>query len=172
MFANVSADMNAPLSQHQTLNELYAGLTEHLVAELRKLEHTRACLAGSKLMTCGELPHDLMILAEGHAEILLPCPKHTISLGMVAPGKVLGLKALMTGEGAETDIVCLSPCTVTLLPGARFLEQLRSHPEIYYLVAKILSADLQQADKVLKQASRKVHRIQRGRFAEEAKIIQ
>lgn len=172
MFANVSADMNAPLSQHQTLNELYAGLTENLVAELRKLEHTRACQAGSKLMTCGELPHDLMILAEGHAEILLPCPKHTISLGMVAPGKVLGLKALMTGEGAETDVVCLTPCTVTLLPAARFLEQLRSHPEIYYVVAKILSVDLQQADKVLKQVSRKVHRMQRGRFAEEAKIVQ
>jgi CRP-like cAMP-binding protein len=163
--------MNAPLLQHQILNELYAGLAEHLVAELGKLENTRACHAGSKLMTCGELPRDLMILAEGQAEVLLPCPKRTISLGIVAPGKVLGLKALMTGEGAETDIVCLSPCTVTLLPGARFLEQLRSHPEIYYVVAKILSADLQQADKVLKQASRRVHRAQRGRF-EEAKIIQ
>jgi CRP-like cAMP-binding protein len=164
--------MNAPLLQHQILNELYAGLAEHLVAELGKLENTRACHAGTKLMTCGELPRDLMILAEGQAEVLLPCPKRTISLGIVAPGKVLGLKALMTGEGAETDIVCLSPCTVTLLPGARFLEQLRSHPEIYYVVAKILSADLQQADKVLKQASRRVHRMQRGRFAEEAKIIQ
>jgi len=172
IFANVSADMNAPLSQYQTLNELYAGLTENLVAELRKLENTRACHAGSKLMTCGELPHDLIILAEGQAEIMLPCPKGAISLGMVTPGKVLGLKALMTGERAETDIVCLSPCTVTLLSGTRFLEQLRSHPEIYYVVAKILSADLQQADRVLKQASRRVHRMQRGRFAEEAKIVQ
>jgi CRP-like cAMP-binding protein len=90
----------------------------------------------------------------------------------VAPGKVLGLKALMTGEGAETDIVCLSPCTVTLLSGNRFLEQLRSHPEIYYVVAKILSADLQQADRVLKLASRRVHRAQRRRFAEEAKMVQ
>jgi CRP-like cAMP-binding protein len=172
MFANVSADMNVTLPQHHTLNELYASLTEDLVAELRKLEQTRTCHAGSKLMNCGELPHDLMILAAGQAEILLPCPRHTISLGMVAPGKVLGLKALMTGEGAETDIVCLTPCTVTLLSGTRFLEQLRSHPEIYYVVAKILSADLQQADKVLKQASRRVHRMQRGRLADEAKIIQ
>jgi len=164
--------MNAPLPQYQTLNELYASLTENVVAELRKLENTRACHAGSKLMTCGELPHDLIILAEGQAEIMLPCPKGAISLGMVTPGKVLGLKALMTGERAETDIVCLSPCTVTLLSGTRFLEQLRSHPEIYYVVAKILSADLQQADRVLKQASRRAHRMQRGRFAEEAKIIQ
>jgi len=164
--------MNAPLPQYQTLNELYASLTENVVAELRKLENTRACHAGSKLMTCGELPHDLIILAEGQAEIMLPCPKGAISLGMVTPGKVLGLKALMTGERAETDIVCLSPCTVTLLSGTRFLEQLRSHPEIYYVVAKILSADLQQADRVLKQASRRVHRMQRGRFAEEAKIVQ
>ena len=172
MFANVSADMNAPLPQYQTSNELYAGLTEHLVAELRKLEQTQVCHAGSKLMTCGQLPHDLMILVEGQAEVLLPCPRHTISLGMVAPGKVLGLKALMTGEGAETDILCLSRCTVTLLPGNRFLEQLRSHPEIYYVVAKILSADLQQADKVLKQASRRVHRTQRDRLPDEAKIVQ
>lgn len=172
MFANVSADMNVTLPQHHTMNELYAGLTEDLVAELGKLEQTRACHAGSKLMTCGELPHDLMILAAGQAEILLPCPRYTISLGMVAPGKVLGLKALMTGEGAETDIVCLTPCTVTLLSGARFLEQLRLHPEIYYVVAKILSADLQQADKILKQASRRTHRMQRGRLADEAKIIQ
>jgi len=164
--------MNAPLPQYQTLNELYASLTENVVAELRKLENTRACHAGSKLMTCGEFPHDLIILAEGQAEIMLPCPKGAISLGMVTPGKVLGLKALMTGERAETDIVCLSPCTVTLLSGTRFLEQLRSHPEIYYVVAKILSADLQQADKVLKQASRRVHRMQRGRLADEAKIIQ
>lgn len=164
--------MNAPLSQYQILNELYAGLTENLVAELRKLENTRTCHAGSKLMTCGELPHDLMILTGGQAEILLPCPTRTISLGLVAPGKVLGLKALMTAEGAETDVVCVSPCTVTLIPGARFMEQLRSHPEIYYLLAKILSADLQQADKVLKQASRRLHRTPRGRFAEQVKIIQ
>ena len=39
-------------------------------------------------------------------------------------------------------------------------------------LAKILSADLQQADRVLKQASRRVHRMQRGRLAEEVKIIQ
>ena len=62
MLAKVSAHMNAPLSQYQMLNELYAGLTENVVTELRKLENTRTCHAGSKLMTCGELPHDLMIL--------------------------------------------------------------------------------------------------------------
>jgi len=161
MIVNMGADMNTTLPQYQTLNELYAGLADDLVSELRMLEHTRVYRAGSRLMTCGEMPQNLMILAAGEAEILLPCPRHSISLGVTAPGKVFGLKALMTGEPVETDIVCVTPSTVTLLPGSQFLELLRSHPELYFVVAKILSADLQQADKVLKHSSRRSHRAAR-----------
>lgn len=162
MIANMGTDMNAPLSQSQPLNVLYAGLADPLVAELRKLEHTRAYRAGSRLITCGEVPQNLMILTAGEAEILLPCPSHAISLGLASPGKVFGLKALMTGESAETDIVCVTSCTLTLLAGSRFLELLRSHPELYFVVAKILSADLQLADRVLKHTSKRFHRASRG----------
>jgi CRP-like cAMP-binding protein len=170
MTANTSANMNASHPQ-QTLNELYAGLADPLVAELRKLELKQVYRAGTKLMTFGELPQYIMILETGEAEILLPCPRRAISLGSAPPGKVLGLKALMAGEALETDIVCVTPCSATLLPGSRFLEVLRSHPEIYYVVAKILSADLQRADKVLKHTTRRAHRAPRVKFAGEMKTV-
>jgi CRP-like cAMP-binding protein len=172
MTANASANMNATHPQHEALNELYAGLADHLVAELRRLELKQVYRAGTRLMTCGELPRQIMILETGEAEILLPCPRRAVSLGAAAPGKVLGLKALMAGEAVETDIVCVTSCSVALLPGSGFLELLRSHPEIYYVVAKILSADLQQADKVLKHTTRRIHRAPRGKFASQIKTIQ
>lgn len=171
MIANMIADTNTTSLQYPAPNELYAGLADYLVSQLRALEFSRSYRAGTRLMACGEVPQDLMILTGGEAEILLPCSRHAISLGMVAPGKVFGLKALMTGEGTETDIVCVSPCTLTLLPGGRFLEMLRSHPEIYFMVAKILSSDLQQADKVLKHTSRRMRRSPRSKFVGEAESL-
>lgn len=161
MVVNISAPMQTPLSQCPQENELYAGLAEQLVTELRGMEETKAFGARSRLLSFGEVPSHLMILKEGKAEILLHCSKRAISLDTAAPGKVFGLKAIMTGDSAETDVVCVTPCVLTLIPAARFLALLRRHPEIYYMVAKILSADLQRADKVLKHTARGITRASR-----------
>lgn len=161
MAVNITSPMQTPLSQCQPENELYAGLAEELVTELRALEVTKAFGAKSRLLSFGEVPSHLLILKEGNAEILLHCSKREISLDVAGPGKVFGLKAIMTGDAVETDIVSVTPCVLTLIPAARFLDLLRSHPEIYYVVARILSADLQRADKVLKHTSRGITRAPR-----------
>jgi CRP-like cAMP-binding protein len=42
------------------------------------------------------------------------------------------------------------------VPRDAFLELLKNHPEIYFAVAKVLSADLQIADHILRNHSRRV----------------
>ncbi|HLK54817.1 MAG TPA: hypothetical protein VKU42_15260, partial [Candidatus Angelobacter sp.] len=58
-----------------------------------------------------------------------------------------------------TDVTCVEPCNITILPRDVFLDLLKSHPEIYFAVAKVLSADLQIADRILRNHPRRTARV-------------
>jgi len=44
---------------------------------------------------------------------------------------------------------------VTFLPGDVFLTLLKTNPEVYVVVAKVLAADLQMANSILRNCSRR-----------------
>jgi CRP-like cAMP-binding protein len=49
----------------------------------------------------------------------------------------------------------VEPCNITILPRDVFLGLLKKHPEIYLAVATVLSADLQMANGILRDQSRR-----------------
>ncbi|HEU4415968.1 MAG TPA: Crp/Fnr family transcriptional regulator [Candidatus Angelobacter sp.] len=136
-------------------NELYAMLPPHVRQELEDHKQVMTAPRGTLLLDHGVLPDRLVILNKGSVQITVPCKRHSASVISRQAGKVFGMRAVMSGELPEIDVVCLEPCEITLLPREIFLALLKNYPEIYFAVAKVLSADLQIADCILRDHLRR-----------------
>ena len=134
-------------------NELYATLRVELRHELAQHEKLMTVPEGVILIDHGILPDHLVILNSGTVRVSVPSPKRATSITTGQEGKVFGMRAAISGELPEIDVTCIEPCNITILPRDVFLDLLKSHPEIYFAVAKVLSADLQIADRILRNHS-------------------
>ncbi|HEY2114459.1 MAG TPA: Crp/Fnr family transcriptional regulator [Candidatus Angelobacter sp.] len=137
-----------------TTNELYAVLSPQLRTELAKHERPATVPGGTKLIRREVLPEQLVIVNSGKVEIAFAGMRNSVSLGSTA-GKVFGMRAMVSGELPEIDVTCVEPCCITTFPRDVFLALLKTNPEIYFAVAKVLSADLQIANRVLRNCSRR-----------------
>ena len=137
-------------------NELYAMLRAELRHELAQHEQLKTLPEGAILIDHGILPDHLVILNSGTVRVSVPSPKRAASLTTGQQGKVFGMRAAISGELPEIDVTCVEPCNITILPRDVFLDLLKSHPEIYFAVARVLSADLQMANGILRDQSRRL----------------
>ena len=144
-------------------NELYAMLRAELRHELAQHEQLKTLPEGAILIDHGILPDHLVILNSGTVRVSVPSPKRAASLTTGQQGKVFGMRAAISGELPEIDVTCVEPCNITILPRDVFLDLLKSHPEIYFAVARVLSADLQIADRILRNYPRRIASVPRFR---------
>jgi CRP-like cAMP-binding protein len=136
------------------INELYAVLPLDARRELEKHEQNMTVPSGTTLIEHGVLPDRLVILNAGTVRVSVPCPRHPATLTTGEMGKVFGMRAAISGELPEIDVTCTEPCRVTFLPRDSFLNVLKAAPQSYFAVAKVLSADLQMADRILRGSMR------------------
>jgi CRP-like cAMP-binding protein len=146
--------MDATKTPNHQANELYASLSPQLVALLRECESEELRKAGTALIRHGKDLDQLVIVCSGQVLISLPSGGDSVLLGNAGAGKVLGLRALVSGELPEIDAFCIRDCAVATISRSRFMELLNKHPEIYSAIAKVLSADLKLAEHHLKNVSR------------------
>jgi CRP/FNR family transcriptional regulator, cyclic AMP receptor protein len=132
-------------------NELYSSITQEVRQELAGIARVVTLSKGTKLLSHGAKPKQVILLDSGSVEITMPSEGKTFALGSLGPGKVIGLRAVVAGEVSEVEVTAIENCEVTLLDGDEFLAVLRRHPQVYLAVAKILSADLRNADEYLRQ---------------------
>jgi len=143
--------MTSPI---ETENELYAGLSEAVRQELSGNGKAVCCTRGTRLIQKGAFPQGVIILNSGAAETTVIVAGRETSLGIARPGRVLALHSVMTGTAPETTVTCLEECRITIVPKEAFLAVLAQHPEIYFSVVKILSADLATADRLIRECAR------------------
>lgn len=146
--------MEPAITSRESANELYAPLPPEIVELLRQCESTAMLKAGMPLITHGEDPERLVIVCSGEVRLSLPSQGDPVFLGTAGPGKVLGLRCLISGERPDIDAFCMSDCRVTVISKSRFMDLVKSHPEIYFAIAKVLSSDLELAEHHLKTTSR------------------
>lgn len=137
------------------MNELYSMLPPEACSELKKHEQSRTVPEGTTLIEHGVLPDGLVILDSGSVEVSVPCTQRSATLATGQIGKVFGMRAALSGELPEIDVTCLEPCRITFLSRDSFLNLLNKTPQVYFAVAKVLSADLQIADRILRGSSRR-----------------
>ena len=141
-----------PLENLRT-NELYAMLPAELREKLGKHEQSVTLPEGTKLIEHGVLPDRLFILNSGTVKISVPCPRKFASFTTEQAGKVFGMRPAISGELPDVDVICVKPCSLTLLPRDIFITLLKTRPEMYFAVAKVLSADLRIANHILRNQS-------------------
>ena len=151
--------------KEQTVNELYEGLSTEAMAALKEHERAVTVPAGSKLLEHGVMPENLVIVNAGSVDIAVPAAETHVSLGSAGPGKVFGMRATMTGELPEIDVTCLDECQVSLIPKDEFKALLQTHPNLYFSVARVLSADLKIADQLIRDCSRRPTVADRSKIA-------
>jgi CRP-like cAMP-binding protein len=137
------------------VNELYASLSDEIRRELESHERHMVMARGQRLLECGVLPHQIMILNAGMVEISVPTSEEEVSMGTAGPGRVFGMRTVISGETPEIDVTPLENCEVTVIPEAEFLGVLKNNPQIYFAVAKVLSADLKIADQLIRNCARR-----------------
>jgi CRP-like cAMP-binding protein len=147
--------MNSTPFHSASANELYEMLSPELRAELARSEQSSTVPAGTSLLKHGVPPEHLVIVNSGKVEITLNCDHRSASLGYSGAGKVFGMRALVSGELPEIDVICLETCSVSTIPRDAFLALLKDNPEIYFAVAKVLSSDLRIADRILRNNTRR-----------------
>lgn len=142
--------MQTPGLNLDALEELYRSLPRDVEKTLRQAETRLTVPPSTKLIYCGRRPEHLIALCAGAVEVTLPGKNQEVILSMAGPGRIFGLRALVTGKLSETEVICRTECELCLLPMEVFASALKSHSQMYLPLAKLLSADLQLAQAYLK----------------------
>lgn len=158
--------MNA-IGSSESLNEFYASLSADLRAELASHERVVSVPRGYKLLQYGVAPEQLVIVNSGRVEISVPSPENEVHLGTVGAGKVFGMRTLVSGEKPEINVTCLEECVIATIPAEEFAIVLRNNPQVYFAVAKVLSADLKIADQLIRACARRNYNSNRPRAYRE-----
>jgi CRP-like cAMP-binding protein len=158
--------MNSTSSDSVVANELYEMLSPEVRAELVKAEQSMTVPEGTTLIQQGVPPENLVIINSGKVAVSLDCMRGAASVEYAEPGKVFGMRAMVSGELPEINVTCVESCSITTLPRDAFLSLLQNRPEIYFGVAKVLSSDLKIADRILRKNS---HRFLCGNRSRPAK---
>ena len=156
--------MNTP-PHPEAANDLYALLSPELRAQLASHERSLTVPAGTQLITQGVPPDHLVIVNSGKVEITLACSHEPVLLDCSQAGKVFGMRATISGELPEINVTCVDSCHITTVPRDVFLGLLKAHPETYFAVARVLSGDLQIADRILRNSARRSSPGQRAKMS-------
>lgn len=151
MDARKCRSMTSPLGLE---NELYAGLPKAVRQEFARHEEAVTVARGSRLVEAGVITRGLIILNSGNAETTVTVAGKERSLGLAGPGRVFALHSTLSGTPTESTVTCLEECRVTILPKDVFLEVLARHPEVYFAIVKVLSADLARVDRLIRDCAR------------------
>jgi len=130
-------------------------LSPEVRAEMVKAERSMTVPEGTTLIRQGVPPESLVIINSGKVAVSLNCLGGAASFDCSEPGKVFGMRALVSGELPEANVTCVESCSITVVPREVFLSLLRDKPELYFGVAKVLSSDLKIADRILRSNSRR-----------------
>ncbi len=150
-----------------TANELYEMISPALREELAGSAQSWTAPKGTHLFQHGVMPGHLIILHSGKVEVILHSAHKSVSSGFSEAGKVFGMRAIVTGEPQELELICATPCLVSSLPRDIFLGLLKANPEMYTAVARVLGSDLQIANGLLRNT---VHRRSRAKANQSGKI--
>lgn len=136
------------------MNELYKSLSPAARDELSGHEKQATVPAGRKLISQDAIPEHLIVIEQGSVEISVPAGKRAMPLSVAGEGKVLGLRPIVAGVLPEIEATTLEECRISLISRQDFLRVLSQHPEMYFAIAKVLSTDLNAAQRFLRMTPR------------------
>src|SRR5215510_260579 len=142
------------MNEGTELNELYKELTPEVRDELSRHEERVTVPAGTKLIRPRSTPEHLIFIEQGSVEISVPAGEKALCVNVVGSGKVLGLRPIVANAAPEIEATTLEDCTIVRIPREIFVSAVKHHPEMYFAISKVLSADLNHAERLLRDLPR------------------
>ena len=144
------------------MNELYQSLPPTLRDELSRHEEQAIVPAGRKLISESVIPEYLIAIRKGSVEISVPAGEKAMPVSVAGEGKVLGLRPIVADTLPGIDATTLEECKISMIRRQDFLDVLNQHPEMYFAIVKVLSIDLNTAERFLRKTPRTVIREKRS----------
>lgn len=133
-------------------NELYRSVSPSIQSELCQYEEHVTVATGATLIEHGTIPDHVMIVEEGRVEIVLLRPQQGELKILGYEGQILGVRPIVTGTPEIFDVRAIEACAITRIRGDIFLGVLNRHPELYFAIARLLSKDVNSAERFLREA--------------------
>ena len=92
---------------------------------------------------------------------MIPHHQQAVDLSALVPDRTTHADLIALAKGIsvaqlpEINVICVDSCHITTVPRDVFLALLQAHPETYFAVARVLSGDLQLADRILRNSARR-----------------
>lgn len=141
---------------------------EALVEALRDRSTLLDCSDYRMLFRQDERPDGLYIVLDGDVSMTMRSPAGDLVLDMPAqPGSLLGLPALVSGEGASMSAEAHPGAHVRFVPREEISRLMLSEPAIAVLILKVLAAEVRTARiAAANLKSREVHAALQGEKVE------
>lgn len=107
-------------------SETFARLGDRRLKQLAPFTDDIEVPAGTTLMSEGDWPHELEVIVEGAADIVIGGKK----VGEVGPGSVLGEMALLARGTRSASVVTTSNAKLIVISGRAFSSLMEKYPEI------------------------------------------
>jgi len=115
----------------------FPGLEDRKVARLLEIAEWRD-VTDEDLVTAGRLPPTLMLIVEGHAEVL----KDGQPVAALFPGHFVGEVSWMSGEPPEASVAARGRVQVVEWPSKKLSETLEKNEDLRAVVTQRLGTDL------------------------------
>jgi CRP/FNR family transcriptional regulator len=143
---------------------LFCRIGAAAAADLEATRQSTIHPKGAVLFSAGQSPRGIFIVCSGRAKLTVNSRRgHSVILGIVGDGDVLGLDAVLSNTPYQVRVETLCPSEVNFIPRAQLLRLLEQHADMQARVGEYLSLELRRTRA---QAARiALSRTVRGRLA-------
>jgi CRP-like cAMP-binding protein len=121
---------------------LFKGLSQKQLEQIARLVDEVEAPAGKRLATVGETGHELFIIMDGQARVLLPKGR-TVRLG---PGEFFGEMSLVDGGPRSATVEATTPMQLLVVGHREFWQLLDEAPSLNAKVMRTLAGRLRDAE--------------------------
>jgi len=130
------------------VGEFGAELTEHEWADLTRHGHRRRLPTGTPLFLEGTRSDTVVLMISGRVKVFSSAADGTeVVLAVRGPGALLGELAAIDGQPRSASVRSMEPVEILAVGSREFTAFLHAHPRTMWLLLRILTGRLRDADR-------------------------
>jgi CRP/FNR family transcriptional regulator len=132
-------------------DSFFSGLSPRTLEELNRIKHTTSYPEGAIVLMEGQAARGIYIVCQGRVKLMTTNSEgKTLIVKIAAPGEVLGLQSVVTGNPYELTVETLQPSQLAYISCEQFLKLIKTHGDACLRATQHLSQDCETAYDVIR----------------------
>ncbi len=132
-------------------DSFFSGLSPRTLEELNRIKHTTSYPEGAIVLMEGQAARGIYIVCQGRVKLMTTNSEgKTLIVKIAAPGEVLGLQSVVTGNPYELTVETLQPSQLAYISCEQFLKLIKTHGDACLRATQHLSQDCESAYDVIR----------------------